>query len=99
MDAFNIPFSVTLRFFSDTDRHISYIYIYIYIYIYRVGQIRYTIYYIPTFGPPCVYIYIYVYINGVDVIVKNCIPTFIKLFSMTGLRNICGSKRTDVTKY
>jgi len=43
--------------------------------------------------------YIYVCVNGVDVIVKNCIPIFIKLFSITGLRKICEPRRNEVTKY
>lgn len=46
-----------------------------------------------------IYMYIYVCVNGVDVIVKNCIPTFIKLFSITGLRKICEPRRNEVTKY
>jgi len=38
-------------------------------------------------------------VNGIDVIVKNCIPTFVKLFSITGLRKICGPTRNKVIKY
>jgi hypothetical protein len=46
----------------------------------------------------CVCVCVCVCVNGVDVIVKYFIPTFIKLFSITGLRKIYGPRRTEVTK-